>query len=186
MDGCNAILTKNDGSVELVGSDDTNSMWWWVERTYKCDTDKKFDFINEKEIVESVTGTLIDDDDDDTDSLYYRDYRKGEDGIWGYMDTTVALNSRDISEVCEKACKLRKVKEDTQAGMGGTTAQHRTTILSHEYIYKACINGVCPVGDGEVIIKSCQCISDFVEAATVMSAVNSASHDIICSDGVRR
>ncbi|MBN2570067.1 MAG: hypothetical protein JXB42_11610 [Deltaproteobacteria bacterium] len=182
MDGCNATIAKNGGSAEVLGSDDTNSMWWWIERTYKCDTDKKFDFTNEKERVESVTSTL----QDNTDSLYYRDYRKGEDGSWGYMDTAIALSGRDVSDVCEKACKLRKVKEDTQAGSMGTTAQNRTTILSYEYIYKACTDGTCPVEDGEEIVKSCQCISDFSEAATVMSAVNSASHDLICSDGVKK
>ena len=182
MDGCNATIAENSGSAGLLGSDATNSMWWWIERTYKCDTDRKFDFSNEKERVKSVTGTLR----DDTDSVYYKDYRKGEDGSWGYMDTTIALSGRDTSDVCEKACKLRKIKEDTQAGTMGTTSQNRTTILSYEYIYKACTDGVCPVGDGEEIVKSCQCISDFSEAATVMSAVNSASHDLICSDGVRK
>ena len=182
MDGCNATIAKNSGSAGLLGSDATNSMWWWIERAYKCDTDQKFDFTGEKERVKSITGTLR----DDTDSLYYKDYRKDESGSWGYMDTTIALSGRDTSDVCEKACKLRKVKEDTQAGTMGTTAQNRTTILSYEYIYKACTDGVCPVGDGEEIVKSCQCISDFSEAATVMSAVNSASHDLICSDGVKK
>ena len=183
MDGCNASITKNGGSPELLGSNTTNSMWWWIKRTYKCDTDDKFDFSKAKERVNSITGTLS----DDTTSLSYQDYREDENGNWIHRDTAITLPGRDTYEVCEKACKLRKEKKDTQAAIMGTTNQYRNTIQSYDYIYKACsADGVCPVEDGEQIVKSCQCISDFTEAATVMSALDAASHDLICSDGIRR
>ena len=84
---------------------------------------------------------------------------------------------------CVKVCKIRDPKTDTQAGMSGTTADYRTGTSGYDIFYKKCSSGLCPLDTvaGEELLADCACPDDFAEAASIMSALEEASKDILCS-----
>lgn len=140
-----------------------------------------FDFSAAQRRIGTVTSTVT----DNTLSLYYEDYREGESGIWLSEHHTIPLPARETYPDCEEACKTRKSKTDTEAGLSGHKGEQRISTQGFDFFYKKCMNSSCPVEPGEVILKNCQCIDEFIEAATLMEALNSASKDIICSSGAR-
>ncbi len=156
--------------------------WWMKERLYLCKTGESFDFSDVIQRTDVITDTL----QDDTTTMYYMDMRMDESGEWIYEENTAGLSSRDTFEDCQKACKTRVPVTDTQAGTTGHTGQKRTSTGSYEFFYRRCVDNVCPAGPGEEVVKDCQCISDFAEAASIMITLESASKDLICSSGVKR
>jgi hypothetical protein len=155
--------------------------WWEKKRTYLCDTGERYDFTDTKQRMERVVGDVS----EEGDTVYYRDLRK-EDGGWVSEEGEISLSSLPANEVCEKACKTRLPKEDTQAGQAGHRGEIAETTRSWDFYYKRCIDDTCPLDPGEEIVKDCQCTNDFAEATTVLEALNAAGKDIICSDGVRK
>ena len=115
--------------------------------------------------------------------LSYDDYRK--DGSGGYSTSKEAMKLYDSASYdnCVKVCKIRAPKTDTQAGMSGTTADYRTGTSGYDVFYKKCSNGLCPLDTvaGEELLADCACPDDFAEAASIMSALEEASKDILCS-----
>ena len=90
------------------------------------------------------------------------------------------------SYACEQACKTRRPKQNTQASLSGTDNMYQNNTLSYDFLYYQCNNGVCPAGAGETILKNCQCIDDFAESVSIMSALAAAGKDIICSSGIKQ
>jgi len=156
--------------------------WWEKKRTYLCDTGESYDFSDARKRMETITGSVT----DGSSVLYYQDYRRDENGDWLYESNTVGLPLKDSYDNCEQACKTRKPKEDTQATTTGHTAQSRTTTQSYDFFYKKCVDNICPAEIDEEIVKDCQCINDFAEAASVMETLNAAGKDVICSSGVKQ
>lgn len=158
--------------------------WWQKDRTYFCQEDGQFNFDDIKErsrvIHESVTGG--------TGQHQYRDITRDASGQWvqsgGTFDTSLAEG--DDPQPCEIACKTRKPKTDTQAGMTGVTTDYRKSGTSYDLFFRRCEKGRCPAGDGEEILKDCQCIIDFAEAATATLMINNAAKDMICSSGTKK
>ena len=156
--------------------------WWLKNRTYFCASETGFDFTDAQKRMANVVSSSR----DNTSSLYYQDMRKDPSGNWIFEGTDTTLPERETSEDCEKACKTRKPKADTQAGISGHTGQQRTNIEGYDFFYKTCINNACPLGPGEELIRDCQCIHEFGEAAAVMQSMRLAGRDIICSSNVAR
>ncbi|NVM20255.1 MAG: conjugal transfer protein TraN [Desulfobacterales bacterium] len=173
MDGVNATVARDGGGSQILASGD--DMWWRVERVYSCQADGEYDFDN----VLQRTRHIRDTEQDNTVTLYYEDYDP-ETGL--ATPRTTDLPERSAGETCEKACKLRKPVEDTEAGVPGTTADYRTTVNSYTYVYRKCEGDVCPVEDGEEIVKDCACLNDFGEAASVMQVLDDAGDDLICTE----
>jgi hypothetical protein len=145
--------------------------WWVKDRTYFCSSGDSFDFTD----AQKRTGNIITTATDNTLSMYYQDLRKDASGNW----ISEGVNS-------EKACKTRKPKADTQAGISGQAGQYQTSTLSYDFFYKTCVNNSCPLGPGEELLNDCQCIGEFGEAAAVMQTLRTAGRDIICSSGVAK
>jgi hypothetical protein len=155
--------------------------WWEKKRTYLCDTGERYDFTDTKQRMERVVGEVS----EEGDTVYYRDLRK-EDGGWVSEEGEISLSSLPDYSPCQKACKTRLPREDTQAGQTGHRGEIAETTQSWDFYYKRCIDDACPLDPGEEIVKECQCTNDFAEATTVLEALNAAGKDIICSDGVRK
>lgn len=168
--------------IGLVQNHDICRDWWKKQRTYLCQTNQVFDFTDAKRRAGAVIGSVA----DNTASVYYRDLRKDQNGNWISEDKTVGLPGRDSYLNCEMACKTRKPTTDTEASMAGNTAQFRNTTASYDFFYKNCVDSACPLSAGEEVVKSCQCISDFAEAASLMEVLKNAGSDMICSDGVKQ
>ena len=163
-----------------VESHDICREWWTDTKEYLCYGQKTdFDFSEVKERGKTVLRSSV----QAGSTLLYDDYRK--DGSGGYSTSKEAMKLYDSASYdnCVKVCKIRAPKTDTQAGMSGTTADYRTGISGYDVFYKKCSNGLCPLDTvaGEELLADCACPDDFAEAASIMSALEEASKDILCS-----
>ena len=173
MDGGSATVFKDGDAGQVLGSGE--NIWWHVERTYQCETDNEYDFDNLKQRTQHISDTT----QDDTTSMYYEDYNPDTGMVEGH---TVELFDRGNFDTCEKGCKVRRIVQDTQATTSGTTADYRTSVSSYEDVYRVCVNGSCPVSDGETILVDCSCIDESSKAISLMQVMDDASHDMICSN----
>ncbi|MFY9270804.1 MAG: hypothetical protein WAO55_13765 [Candidatus Manganitrophaceae bacterium] len=157
--------------------------WWGKRRTYLCNIGEEgYDFSD----IQKRMGTITTTADDETTSFYYQDMRKDNSGNWISHGNTINLPKRDPLSKCQSACKTRKPIADTQAGVSGNTSQFRTSTGSYEFFVKSCVSNACPLDPGEELVKSCQCMNEFSEAAAMMQILAEAGRDTICSSGVRR
>ena len=173
MDGSSATIFKDEDPGQVLGSGE--NIWWHIERTYQCETDNDYDFENLKQRTQHISDTT----QDNTSSMYYEDYDPDTGIVEGH---TTELFDRGDFDTCEKGCKVRRIVQDTQATISGTTADYRDSVSSHEDVYRTCVNGSCPVSADETILVDCTCINEFSKAISLMQIMDNASHDMICSD----
>jgi hypothetical protein len=175
----------NDGDPPYTTAVTRN--WWQKKRTYRCNGNSKFDLTDAGRRVDTITGS-VDGNNLNQDRFNYTDARQDQDtGTWATDDHVLDADNTGDSPACEPVCKTRKTVEDTQAVPAGRTSDARTTNQSVDYLYRVCSgDGTCPAGPGETVVKDCQCIDEFAEAASIMSVLNEAGKDMICSDGVRK
>jgi hypothetical protein len=152
--------------------------WWRKERTYTCVT-SGYDFTDARKRVQAIRNSV----QDQQTAFYYRDYRKTDSG-WQYEDNTYDMSGvyRPTVESCEKACKTKKLVDDTETTVL-TKKDDFTAPSTYAFFYKKCTEAGCPVSGSEVIVKDCQCINEFAEAAIIMQSLRQAGRDLICSSG---
>ncbi len=156
--------------------------WWRKDRTYICVTPGRYNFDDTKRRVDSIHDSAS----ENSGSLAYTDLRKNTDGSWlsesvsSPLGTAIQNPSRGA---CDQACKTRKLRPDTQAGKTGNRAQYQNTAAAYDFFYRLCRDGICPAGEGEEIVRDCNCLNDFAEAASVLSVLNAAGKDMICTTG---
>jgi hypothetical protein len=166
-----------------VVSHDLTRDWWKKERVYLCadGTGQGFQEALKKRygnVARSVVASGTD--------LTYQDLRE-TGGNWLAESGSITLPEAEAASPCEPACKTRRPKQDTQATVGGHAAAARTSPESYDFFYRPCGTGnVCPAEAGEEIVKNCQCLNDFPEAATIMQVLRQAGKDTLCSDGVAK
>ncbi len=172
MDGSTATVYMGSYSEVVASGED---LWWRIERVYLCESEGEYDFDNVSRRTRHIRNTA----QDNVTTLYFEDYDP-ETGL--VTPRTVDLPERFDYEACEKACKLRKQVEDTEAGAAGTTADYRTTVESYVYLYRKCDGDTCPDGSGEEVIKDCACLNEFEEEASIMQVLDNAAEDLVCDD----
>ena len=158
--------------------------WWRKDRTYICETPGQYDFTDTKRRVDAVYSSSS----ADSGSLVYTDLRKDAAGSWKTESVTSSLGvvaQGSSSDSCDQACKTKKLKSDTQAGKTGNKAQYQKSAAAYDFFYRLCRNGVCPAGDSEEVVNACGCLNGFSEAASVLSVLNAAGKDLICTTGAR-
>ena len=158
--------------------------WWRKDRTYICETPGQYDFTDTKRRVDAVYSSSS----ADSGSLVYTDLRKDAAGSWKTESVTSSLGvvaQGSSSDSCDQACKTKKLRSDTQAGKTGNKAQYQKSAAAYDFFYRLCRNGVCPAGDSEEVVNACGCLNDFSEAASVLSVLNAAGKDLICTTGAR-
>ena len=148
------------------------------ERTYMCQTGN-YDFADAKKRLEAIRTSV----QDEQTAFYYRDYRKTDEG-WQYEENVYDINGayRPVVATCEKACKTRKLVDNTETTVTVRKDSY-VTPTSYQYFYKTCTDAGCPLGAFEEILKDCQCINEFAEAAVIMQSLRQAGRDLICSTG---
>ena len=161
--------------------------WWEKDRIYICQNDSKFDFTDSMQRVNEVYKTTK-----DTNGIAtFTDYRKDDKtNTWQTEGNTFDLGVARSQpyDTCSKVCKTRKPKQDTQATQSGTTSQYRRDVTTYEFYYRQCYPSanICPAGNGEEILKDCQCINEFAETFTLVEALVQAGKDSICSSGAKK
>lgn len=156
--------------------------WWKKDRTYFCQAPAPFDFTDTKKRVDSIHNSIT----INSGSLTYTDVHKDTSGAWTTDNVSTPLGQitqNPSLKDCDSACKTRKIKSDTQAGVTGNKAQYQTTATAYESFYRLCKEGSCPVGAGEEIVLDCACLNEFNEAAAVISVLDAAGKDLICTSG---
>jgi hypothetical protein len=152
--------------------------WWLKERIYFCSS-PVYDFSDTKTRYGQVIGSLT----ADSSSASYQDMQRNN-GQWISTSETLGLMELPVHDECEKACKTRRSTQDTQAVLAGHSDQFKTSTDSYDILYHTCVNDQCPTEPGEEILKDCQCLNEFAEAATIIQMLRLAGQDTICSDGV--
>ena len=154
--------------------------YWKKERIYTCTTNPADLSYAKRRLASIVPSSQY-----DNSKIKFTDVRY-ENNTWAsYPNQQFLINKGQSGEDCEKACKVRISKKNTQ--IGGTTQPVSTMHFSgsgdYIYYYRACYNDQCPVDAGEELVTPCQCMQDFAGAATVMQFLRMAGQDIICSSG---
>lgn len=153
--------------------------WWIKTRTYICTFGGSYDFSDIKKRAASINNSAI----DGGAALTYTDMRKDASGNWVTEGDSIQLTPRDAS-ACQQACKIKRPATDTQAAISGNATQYQASSRSYAVVYAQCKNGSpCPTQAGDIIDIDCQCIDNFAEAATILSVMNTAGKDLICSSG---
>jgi len=157
--------------------------WWVKNRTYQCEKkDTNWDDLKArtKKIYSTTSGDMT--------QFGYTDLRyNGASWVTEQTSTSGISTLSFDSSKCEKACKLSKVVADTRAGVIGQAQENQVSATTYQYVYKSCaITGSCQIEAGETLVKDCQCISDFAEAATILATLGAANNDTICSSGVKQ
>ena len=145
--------------------------WWKVERTYLCksETSQNPDLTRADVVIETLSNSGT---------------------TWSYSDPAFStfsfqLNMND-QENCIEACKLTIAEERAQATASATTSDYRYDPSTKIFIYRTCIQGRCPVSEGEIIVQDCTCLKEFGLAYGVLESLRQSSIDMTCSSGARK
>lgn len=149
--------------------------WHSKHRTYRCDSTYQFDF--------DAAFARADYIQTNSTADFFSDRRIGDDGsISFHSGNLYQLDSS--ANACTPTCKTRQSGVLNDITLQGTIGQQHHNQKTVRYSYKACgTNNVCPLQDGEEIVKDCQCINEFAESASMMQALRLAGQDLICSNG---
>jgi len=158
--------------------------WWQKNRKYSCSGNNNFDFSDVARRVDTVTGSL-DDNNLDQSIFAFTDTRQDtETGTWLTNDQNIEINPVAPPSDCEMICKTRKPVRDTQTAVAGVTTDYQNTPERYDALYHVCGgDNSCPAGPDEEIVKDCQCINEFAEAASIMMVLDAAGDDMTCIDG---
>lgn len=91
---------------------------------------------------------------------------------------------------CTLSCKTKKARPQNDvsgdAGSFNVTGEKQRDPVTYDFFYRPCKNGVCPLEPGEILVKECQCLEEFGEAAAMMQVLRMAGNDLICSSGATK
>ena len=160
--------------------------WWTKERTYHCNT-TSFDMDNVGKRVSTISNSVNDNTLSQT-SFSYDDLRMDtKTGIWTADSGNISLPTIEDGKDCQFVCKTRKLVDSAGVTQAGPATVYRTSSQSYDFLYKTCdSDNKCPVEAGEELLKDCQCLSEFAEAATILMSLDAASKELICSEGTRK
>ena len=158
--------------------------WWQKNRTYRCTHNNTFDFSDAGRRVDTITGSL-DNNSLGQSTFDYTDTQLDQTtGSWQTDDQNIVIPDNQLPTDCEFVCKTRKIIQDTQASLAGVSTDYQSSNQGFDILYHVCgADNTCPIGVDEEIVKECQCLDEFAEAASIMMALDEAGRDMECSDG---
>ena len=164
-----------------VGTYEYCRSFWLKQRTYKCERRDTLSFSDATSRSQVVTSTAS----LSGNSFTYSDVLKDESGNVSSLSYTADLAPISPStSSCTTACIVKVPKQASDVSLVGPLTVVRTEGDSWNEEYRPCTQGFCPVNAGEIVKVDCSCIDQFAEVTGTLSAINSASKDMICSDGV--
>jgi len=156
--------------------------YWSKTRQYFCygTQNAQYDFTN----MENRTATIKNSLAQSGNVVTYTDLLQNQaNGTFYNVQDSLVMPDTGTPEPCLPVCKVKVPVTDTQAALAGTTTTYRTTNQSFDFYYRECTNLQCPYDPtiGEVLVTDCACADDFNDAVAILSAMDDASKDIICS-----
>jgi hypothetical protein len=163
--------SSTNGTVPAIGSE----VWWTIKQEYTCQSNKP--------VIDSYTTNALSMTQNLTPSVNLSGTTMTFKNPDGSTNTSTIYPGTKLptGAPCAKSCTVSGSSQDTQIGATTTDAAEQNNINTTGITYLACVNGACPVGTGQTIVKDCQCINDFVTAASSMQSMDNASHDMICT-----
>ncbi|ECG2771148.1 conjugal transfer protein TraN, partial [Salmonella enterica subsp. enterica serovar Tennessee] len=150
--------------------------WFKKKRSYRCNrkTNFNFDKIIERKAYIDKTVTPGD----------YKD-KMFTNGNVTYGSGELFWPDMPKVGECINMCKTRKAKQTPDMAISGQVDKNnKTGVTKYDNFYYECdATNQCPAGAGEEVIKACQCLNEFAEAAAIMQVVRQAGQDMICSSG---
>ena len=166
-DGSSVVATGlSSGPVTVeTGS----QVWWEIKRVYQCEAEEGTSIQTSR--MDTVLGSVSPETGEYTDTVKS-----------GYVDLSNVLESGE----CTQICVVRRPRTDTTEYSDAThRANSTTSTQTYDYIARTCVDGECPLDEGETLYEGCHCVKDsragFNNAVSSIAAVDAASHDIICS-----
>jgi hypothetical protein len=154
--------------------------WWKKQESYLCQTQPAWNFSNVQTRFNAVVGSTT----QSGTSLSYSDTTLGTSGTWTASPGSGTLPSVPPQATCELACQTQTTPGSTQVTVTGNVSELRSDpSAATDYSYKVCVNNVCPLNPGEVIVQDCQCLNAFDQAFEAIQSVRLAGKDIICTSG---
>lgn len=174
--GLSALASKKTINVSHCSVPQTRP-WWKKERRYQCKKKTPYNFdaaLERKAYVES-----------NTNNNSYKDVMiDPKTGQKRYGSGSFTLTTPFKPGECQNFCQTRKPHPKHDAATSGVTGSKSDDPLAYDFYYRQCgTDNICPAGDGEEVMKSCQCLNEFAEATAIMATVRSAAQDLICSSG---
>ena len=191
-------LIPETGVVAVVGNNGSYEIarpWWQKYRTYQCNrSGGEFNFDDAIKRTKKAISTAGETENKGT-LINYTDMKKDpKTGLWTSSSENVTLNEPDPTVDCEKRCKIKRAVLSTDMTLVSSADDRRADNTGHDplpaneqwrFVYAPCSDtDVCPTKPGDILLKGCQCLSEFAEVTAVMEALNQAGKDVICSDGV--
>jgi len=147
--------------------------WVEKERVYRCESSYTYDFEEGFERMEYVK------ENSSMDS--WQDNISGSPSS-GSFTSYSGLDAR----ACTMTCKTRKPRVMNDMTLSGPTGENHKEPVTYDFFYHQCTGSnfdVCPAGEGEEVLKSCQCLNEFAEATSMMQSLRLAGQDLICTNG---
>lgn len=123
-----------------------------------------------------------------TERQYHDQYKNNGQVINSHGD--LFLTDAQPYATCTLSCKTKKPRPQHDvsgdAGSFNITGEKQRDPVTYDFFYRPCKNGVCPLEPGEILVKECQCLEEFGEAAAMMQVLRMAGNDLICSSGATK
>lgn len=153
--------------------------WFKKKRAYRCNRRVDFNFDNIIERKAYINKTVTPGD--------YQD-KMFSNGNVSYGSGELFWPDMPSVPTCINMCKTRKAKTTPDMSMSGQVDNNnKPTVTKYDnYYYECDSNNQCQAGPGEEVVKACQCINEFAEAAAIMQVIRQAGQDMICSSGTTK
>lgn len=150
--------------------------WWEKRRVYSCRSEEPpYDGTAAEERYQTIHSSF------DSDTGAYNDRRRQDDGSYATSSHSLPLPPPDDA-ACEPMCKTRKRRPGSAVGEFGAVSDSNADGIAYDFSYKECTasGSVCPLDDGEELLRDCDCRSNFAEAATMMQTIRMMAQDTQC------
>ncbi|EKY2093458.1 conjugal transfer protein TraN, partial [Cronobacter sakazakii] len=148
--------------------------WFKKNRTYRCNKKTSFNFDNIIERKAYIDKTVTPGD--------YKD-KMFNNGKVSYGAGELFWPDMPKVGDCINMCKTRKPKQTPDMAVTGQVDKNnKSGVIKYDNFYYECdATNKCPAEPGEEVIKACQCLNEFAEAAAIMQVIRQGGQDMICS-----
>ena len=152
--------------------------WFNKKRTYRCNRALPVDLTKtierSKFIKENVTYNQFKD----------KQFQSG--GKISYAQGPLYFDGLPTLPTCTNVCKTRSEVKGAAMSQGGAVSGKQNAASYNFYYHQCSSENICPAGVGETVVKSCQCLDEFADAAAIMQIIRQAGQDMICSSGEQK
>lgn len=149
--------------------------WYKKHRKYRCARSLPIDLSKATERSKYIKENVTHDQ--------FKDKQFKNNGQISYAQGPLYFDGLPASPDCTSVCKTRSEVKGAAMSQSGSESGKQNSARYNFYYYQCSSDNKCPGGAGETIVKPCQCLDEFSDAAAVMQIIRQAGQDMICSSG---